>query len=42
MFERWESDEDLHRFRGSGPSGEQLADLLEIDVREYAVDLPDA
>jgi quinol monooxygenase YgiN len=37
VFERWESEAALHAFRGSGPSGDQLADLLEIDVREYRV-----
>jgi quinol monooxygenase YgiN len=37
VFERWDSDEDLQRFRGSGPDGGQLAQLLSIDVAEYAV-----
>ena len=37
VYERWSSDEDLQRFRGSGPDGGQLAALLEIDVNEYAV-----
>jgi quinol monooxygenase YgiN len=37
VFERWESREALERFRGSGPSGDQLAELLEIDVSEYEV-----
>jgi quinol monooxygenase YgiN len=37
VYERWSSDEDLQRFRGSGPDGGQLAALLNIDVGEYAV-----
>jgi quinol monooxygenase YgiN len=37
VFERWESDEDLARFRGSGPDDGQRASLLEIRVAEYAV-----
>jgi quinol monooxygenase YgiN len=37
VFERWESDEDLHRFRGSGPDAGQRAALLDVDVGEYEV-----
>jgi quinol monooxygenase YgiN len=37
VYERWSSDEDLQRFRGSGPDAGQLAELLDIQVREYAV-----
>jgi quinol monooxygenase YgiN len=37
VFERWSSDEDLKRFRGSGPDGGQLAALLGVEVGEYAV-----
>jgi quinol monooxygenase YgiN len=37
VYERWESNEDLERFRGSGPSGDQLAQLREIRVTEYDV-----
>ena len=39
VFESWESREALERFRGSGPSGDQLSELLSIDVSEY--ELPD-
>ena len=39
-YERWSSDEDLERFRGSGPDDGQLAALLNIDVAEYAVAEP--
>jgi quinol monooxygenase YgiN len=37
VYERWSSDEDLQRFRGSGPSDDQLAALLSIEVNEYEV-----
>jgi quinol monooxygenase YgiN len=37
VFERWDGEEALHAFRGSGPSGAQLASLLEIDVGEYHI-----
>jgi quinol monooxygenase YgiN len=37
VFECWESNAALEGFRGSGPSGSQLAELLEIDVSEYEV-----
>ena len=37
VFERWQSEEDLHHFRGSGPDAAQAAALLRIDVDEYTV-----
>jgi quinol monooxygenase YgiN len=37
VYERWSSAEDLQRFRGSGPDAGQLAELLDIQVGEYAV-----
>ena len=37
VFERWASEEDLHRFRGSGPDAGQMAALLDIRVDEYEV-----
>jgi quinol monooxygenase YgiN len=37
VFERWASDQDLHRFRGSGPDDTQTAAVLAIDVDEYTV-----
>jgi quinol monooxygenase YgiN len=40
VYERWDSDEDLRRFRGSGPEGGQLAALLSIDVGEHTVTEP--
>ena len=37
VFERWDSGEDLDRFRGSGPDDAQIATLRKIDVDEYTV-----
>jgi quinol monooxygenase YgiN len=37
VYERWDSEEDLDRFRGSGPDEGQLAALLDVEVDEYVV-----
>jgi quinol monooxygenase YgiN len=37
VFERWESEDELHRFRGSGPDAGQMAALLSVRVDEYEV-----
>jgi quinol monooxygenase YgiN len=37
VYERWESDADLHRFRGSGPAPEQAAQLLDAQVWKYRI-----
>jgi quinol monooxygenase YgiN len=37
VFERWESQETLEAFRGSGPSDEQGAAMLTASVAEYDV-----
>jgi quinol monooxygenase YgiN len=37
ILERWESREDVVAFRGSGPSGEQQAAILDAEVAEYEV-----
>jgi quinol monooxygenase YgiN len=37
VFERWEAEGDLHRFRGSGPDPGQRATLLGVEVSEYDV-----
>jgi quinol monooxygenase YgiN len=37
VYERWESDDDLHRFRGSGPDSEQAAQILDARVRKYRI-----
>ena len=37
VYERWDSEEDLHRFRESGPDAGQLAALLNVEVDQYVV-----
>jgi quinol monooxygenase YgiN len=37
VFERWETEHDLERFRGSGPDDAQVASLRDIRVAEYPV-----
>ena len=40
VLERWESDEDLHRFRASGDADDPLQglpDILDADVRKYRI-----
>ena len=37
VFERWESEEGLLAFRGSGPSDDQQAAIVAADVKRYAV-----
>lgn len=37
VFERWESDEDLHRFRGNGPEAKQTAQIRDAEVRKYRI-----
>lgn len=37
VYERWESDDDLHRFRGSGPAPEQTAQIRDAEVRKYRI-----
>lgn len=37
VFERWESDEDLHRFRGTGPDAGQSAQIRDAEVRKYRI-----
>jgi quinol monooxygenase YgiN len=37
VFERWRTRAELESFRGSGPSAEQAAVLLGVDVVEYDV-----
>jgi quinol monooxygenase YgiN len=37
VFERWESDEDLLRFRGSGPDAERANQILDAAVRKYRI-----
>jgi quinol monooxygenase YgiN len=42
VYERWESDEDLERFRGSGPSDEQAAQILDASVARYRISAVEA
>ena len=37
VFERWESEEELLAFRGSGPDSGTAARILDADVRRYVV-----
>ena len=37
VYERWESDGHLERFRGSGPSPDQAVQLLDAQVWRYRV-----
>lgn len=37
IFERWESEEQLLAFRGSGPSGSQQATIVAADVKRYGI-----
>jgi quinol monooxygenase YgiN len=37
VYERWRSDEELERFRGSGPSGPQQEQILDMSMARYRV-----
>jgi quinol monooxygenase YgiN len=37
VFERWETVADVEAFRGSGPSDDQAAQVLEADVRQFEI-----
>ncbi|WP_433329485.1 putative quinol monooxygenase [Spirillospora sp. CA-294931] len=37
VYERWESGEDLERFRGEGPSAEQTAQIRGAEVSRYRI-----
>ncbi|MEV1155655.1 antibiotic biosynthesis monooxygenase [Micromonospora chokoriensis] len=37
VYERWESAEQLAAFRGSGPSDQQEAEILDADVQRYLI-----
>jgi quinol monooxygenase YgiN len=38
VYERWENEERLLAFRGSGPSDGQQAAIVNADVKRYGVD----
>jgi quinol monooxygenase YgiN len=42
VYERWESDEELERFRGSGPDEEQTGQILDADVKKYRISAVEA
>lgn len=42
VYERWESDEDLARFRGAGPDSEQSAKILDAAVAKYRISATEA
>lgn len=42
VYERWESDEQLLEFRGSGPDGEQTAEILDATVAKYRISATEA
>jgi quinol monooxygenase YgiN len=37
VFERWETEEELLAFRGSGPDTGTAARILDADVRRYVI-----
>jgi quinol monooxygenase YgiN len=42
VYERWESDEQLLAFRGSGPDAAQTAQIRDADVRKYRISAVEA
>lgn len=37
VFERWETEEELLAFRGSGPDADTATQILDADVKRYVV-----
>ncbi|MFI0409444.1 putative quinol monooxygenase [Actinomadura sp. 3N508] len=37
VYERWETDEAVERFRGGGPEPEQAAQIRAADVKRYRI-----
>lgn len=37
VYERWQSDEDLERFRGTGPDAEQMTQIRAAEVLRYRI-----
>ena len=37
VYERWESDEHLLAFRGSGPEAEQVTEILGAEVHKFRI-----
>ncbi len=42
VYERWESDEQLHDFRGTGPDAGQQEQIVDGDVRKYRISAVEA
>ncbi|MGW6455626.1 putative quinol monooxygenase [Streptomyces sp. NPDC055078] len=42
IYERWESDAHLAKFRGSGPDAGQTAEILDADVAKYRISSTEA
>jgi quinol monooxygenase YgiN len=42
IYERWDSDEDLHRFRTSGTPGPDTPEIREADVKKYRISAVEA
>jgi quinol monooxygenase YgiN len=42
VYERWESDQQLLAFRGSGPDDAQTAQIRDADVRRYRISAVEA
>jgi quinol monooxygenase YgiN len=42
VYERWESDDELLAFRGSGPDDETSGRILEADVHKYRISAVEA
>ena len=37
IYERWEGEDELLAFRGSGPTEDQQATILDADVKRYTI-----
>jgi quinol monooxygenase YgiN len=42
IYELWDTDEQLQRFRGSGPSDRQNAEILDAEVAKYRISAVEA
>ncbi|WP_149260428.1 putative quinol monooxygenase [Actinomadura sp. K4S16] len=42
VYERWESGEDVERFRGAGPEPEQAAQIRGAEVMRYVISAVEA
>jgi len=42
VYERWESDAELARFRGDGPDSGQLAEIRDASVAKYRISAVEA